>query len=117
MEEQAGTIRHLSCEPFMDISAGLEKIARELNALCSNRVEQVHCAIHINPEAAITDACSLVETVCKHILRDKLIDLPSDQSIQSLWKSVTKSLGSTPAEQADPELRGMCGGLFTVAQN
>lgn len=69
-----------------------------------------------DPASAITRACSLVETVCKHLLEKLGRSLPADKSIYPLFKTTAKELGLDPAEQANPELKGLCGGLATVVQ-
>jgi hypothetical protein len=70
-----------------------------------------------DPANAISRACSLIETVCKHLIADLQVDLPADQSIQPLFKAAARALGLDPTQQANSELQGLCRGLATVVQN
>ncbi|UUO07889.1 abortive infection family protein [Blastopirellula sp. J2-11] len=73
--------------------------------------------IATDPASAIARACSLTESVCKHLLDDLGIDRPNDQSISPLFKTTASALDLDPANQAEEELRKLCGGLASAVQN
>lgn len=46
-----------------------------------------------DPEAAVTAACSMLESVCRSILVSRSIDLPKSLDIKSLYREVREPLG------------------------
>lgn len=74
-----------------------------------------------DPEAAVTAACSTVESMCRSILHELGEPLPSKQDISSLYRAVRKPLSLSP-EQADlpPEIaediRKVLSGLVTTIE-
>lgn len=118
MAAEATTILELTSDPSLCVSASFEQAAKELGYdRAMTDWKEAQSAVHTDPENAITQASTLVETACKHILGDVKKGLPADQSILPLMRATCRALRLDPAEQADPELKGLCGGLITVAQN
>jgi hypothetical protein len=118
MQIQAKLVHDLAEGPAASVSAEFERLAEGIGyerAIADWKEAQA--AIHVNPDRAITLACTLLETVCKHVLASLKQELPKDQSIRSLFSATAKSLGLDPNDQAEPELRGLSGGLASVAQN
>ena len=111
-------VDQLTNAPASAIALPLESVAERLGY--GRVVDDWRAAqeeVQANPDGAITAACTLVETVCKHILGDMKETLPADQSIHHLYKAVTKKLNLDPADQAEAEMRKLCGGLATATQN
>lgn len=52
--------------------------------------------IEKDPEASITAACSMVESVCRSILTSRSLPLPKTMDIQTLYKVVREPLGLSP---------------------
>jgi hypothetical protein len=118
MHNAAMTVQQLTATPTLAVGAAFTEVASQIGY--QTVVQDWRAAagdIVLDPPNAIARACSLTESVCKHLLADLGVDLPADQSIQPLFKATAKALGLDPAEQADPELKGLCRGLSTVAQN
>lgn len=74
-----------------------------------------------DPEDAITAACSTVESVCKSILAELGITLPSKRDVQGLYKAVKRPLGLNPDRtdwDADTinDVRLVLGGLASAVQ-
>jgi hypothetical protein len=119
--EVAGSVTQiddLAKNPSSAVASAFEQAASQLgyqHAITEWRNAQAD--VYSNPSAAITRASSLIETVCKHILSDAKAALPSNQAIQSLVSAAMRAVGLDPAVQVEPELRGICGGLSSVAQN
>jgi len=69
-----------------------------------------------DPEDAVTSACSLVESVCKCILEEMGVSLPSNQDIQHLSDALARQLNLSPARQnIEPDIKQILGGLKSVA--
>lgn len=111
------TVRRITENPSFAIAASFEQNARELGF---DRIleewKRAQSEILVNPEDAITHASSLIETLCKHLLEKMSVPVPNNQIVTTLFKETAKSLGLDPANQANPELTGLCGGLNTVTQ-
>lgn len=70
--------------------------------------------VEVDPAAAVTAACAIVEAVCKVYLEDEKLPLPSEQTIKPLWKAVQATLGFDPAQMADDDLKRVLSGLTSV---
>ena len=74
-----------------------------------------------DPEAAVTAACSTVESMCRSILEELGEPLPAKQDVTGLYRAVRKPLGLSP-EQTDfpPEIaedvRKVLSGLVTTLE-
>lgn len=72
-----------------------------------------------NPEGAITQACSAVESVCKCILDELNQPYPNKQDISGLVKEVSKHLNLSPGRkdipaESESDIRQILGGLVGV---
>lgn len=72
--------------------------------------------VHSDPSSAVTGASSLIETVCKHILKKMDQELPQKQTIQSLFKAAAKVVGLDVDSQVNDDLKQIAAGLASVAQ-
>lgn len=69
-----------------------------------------------DPEDAVTSACSLVESVCKCVLEEMHVELPSKQDVGHLTNALAKELNLSPARQdIVPDIKQILGGLQSVA--
>ena len=84
----------------------LAAIDREFSR-CMENVES-------DPPAAITAACSILESVCKVYIEDKDLEMPSKQSIVPLWKIVSNHIGLEPSRFEDDDIRKILSGLISV---
>jgi len=74
-----------------------------------------------DPEDAVTAACSVVESVCRSVLGELRLPLPTQLDIQGLYKAVREPLGLSPGkEDVEPEIaadvRAILGGLNSAVQ-
>ena len=85
-------------------------------------LERALMAVDVDPESAVTSACSVIESVCRSIIVE--LDptaMPAKMDIQSLYRAVSKPLGLSPGQDglspaiAD-DVRMTLGGLNTVIQ-
>jgi Abortive infection C-terminus len=71
-------------------------------------------SIETKPKEAITAACAMIESLCKVYIADEGLETPADQSVKSLWKVVSKSLGFDPASIEDDDLKKVLSGLISI---
>jgi hypothetical protein len=74
-----------------------------------------------DPEDAVTAACSIVESVCRSVLGELSLPLPSQLDIQGLYKAVREPLGLSPGKEDVPaeiaaDVRAILGGLNSAVQ-
>lgn len=79
-------------------------------------------SVESDPEIGVTAACAVVESVCRSILFELKIDLPSKQDISGLYRSVRDPLGLDPMKEGlAPEIvadvRSVLSGLATSIQS
>lgn len=112
------SVESIAADPSSAITSSFTKVASTLGYKEVIRVwRDAQSAVFTNPDAAITKACSLVESVCKHIIHDAGAELPSRQDMQGLYKCASKCLKLDADGQADADLRGLCSGLNTTASS
>jgi hypothetical protein len=70
--------------------------------------------IEADPPSAVTAACAIVEATCKTIIAEDGLTMPTDQSIQPLWRTVQAHLQLHPTKAVDTELRQTLSGLVSI---
>lgn len=78
-------------------------------------------SVREDPEDAVTAACSLIEAVCRSILIELGLPLPSKKDIEGLLKAVQEPLGLSPGRtdlpaEIEQDIRQILGGLTSVAK-
>jgi len=68
----------------------------------------------VDPEAAITSARSLLETVLKHILDETSTAWGRSDDLPSLYKKAAKALNLAPEQHSEEVFRQILGGMTTV---
>lgn len=71
-------------------------------------------SLESDPPAAVTAACSLLESLFKVILDEDGVPLPAKETIKPLWAAVQHNLGLNPALVADDDIRRILSGLASV---
>lgn len=74
-----------------------------------------------DPELAVTSACAVVESVCRSILVELGIELPSKQDIGGLYRALREPLGLDPMKEGlSPEIvadvKRVLSGLITTVE-
>src|SRR5690606_15539892 len=69
-----------------------------------------------DPEAAITSARSLIETVCKHILDEKEVEYDDTVELPKLYKQTANSLNLSPDQHSEQLFKQILGGCQTVVE-
>lgn len=67
-----------------------------------------------DPPAAVTAACSILESLFKLILEDEGKPLPQKETVKPLWAAVQDHLGLNPAKVSDDDIRRILSGLTSV---
>jgi hypothetical protein len=67
-----------------------------------------------DPPAALTAACSILESLFKQYLEDEGIALPKVPTLKPLWTLVQASLGLRPGDMVDDDLKKILQGLATA---
>jgi hypothetical protein len=75
-----------------------------------------------DPDASVTAACSLIESVCRSILAELEVPLPSKQDISGLYRAVREPLGLSPEKEGlsaeiVADVRAVLSGLVTAVQS
>ena len=65
-------------------------------------------------DGAITNARTLIETVCIHILDECNEDYKDDGNLMKLYKSVSKVLNMSPDCYEDDAIKQICSGFFSI---
>lgn len=77
--------------------------------------ERALANIERDPPAAVTAACSILESLFKVYIEDnKAIGMPGDQSLKALWKAASKHLGLDPSAIEDDDLRKILSGMNSI---
>jgi len=71
-------------------------------------------SVETDPPAAITAACSILESLCRIYIEAHGLQTPRDQTLGPLWSIVRQHLGLSPSGQVSEDLRKILGGLSTV---
>ncbi len=85
----------------------MAKVTSELSAMAEgidfdtvNRdLDRALRSVEADPEIGVTAACAVVESVCRSILVELKIDLPSKQDITGLYRAVRDPLGLDPMKE------------------
>ena len=67
-----------------------------------------------DPPAAITAACSILESLFRVYIEDNRLDLPGEQSLKPLWKIASKHIGLDPSSIEDDDIRKILSGLNSI---
>jgi hypothetical protein len=77
---------------------------------------RAYANIEQDPQAALTAACAILESVCKTYLETEAPEsMPSKQVLGPLWQEAAKHLGLSPKDLADNDLKRILQGLFGIA--
>lgn len=109
------TLENALNAPVRDAEVALEIASRQLGYKdIYPDWRSAQASVYTDPREAVTRSSSLIESVCKHILDTKKVQLPKDQSIQPMLKTTLNVLGLEPKGQSNEDLRQMAGGIISV---
>lgn len=78
--------------------------------------DRAYKSIETDPGAAVTAACTILESVCKCYLEEQGLALPNKQVLGTLWPTVAKHLGLSPKDVADDDLKRILQGLYSTGR-
>jgi hypothetical protein len=87
--------------------------ARDLGEV-DKEFERSLAHVESDPPAAIAAACSILESLFKVYIEDNGLELPGDQSLKPLWKTVSKHVGFDPSAVEDEDIKKILSGLNSV---
>jgi hypothetical protein len=70
--------------------------------------------VQSDPEASLTAACAIVESLCQIYIEEHNLPKPTKETIKDLWKVVASDLGFDPASIEDDDLRRVLSGLSSI---
>jgi hypothetical protein len=70
--------------------------------------------VEAEPDAAITSARTLLESVCLHVLHERGVAYTNDGDLQRLYRRTVQELQIAPDQQTDQAFRQLTGGCLTV---
>lgn len=115
LDELASQPAHTILPHLSQVSAAwtLDTLEREFQRAFEN--------LDRDPEAAVTAACSMLESVCKSIIAARQITVPKSLDIQSLYKAVREPLGLSPNKdvidsEIEADVRTILSGLSNSIQ-
>ena len=65
-------------------------------------------------DGAITNARSLVESICKYILDEKRIEYSEKEKLASLYKKVSSAMNMDPSQYEEKPLKEVLSGCFSI---
>lgn len=77
--------------------------------------ERALANVEADPPAAITAACSILESLFKVYIEDTDgLEMPSDQSLKPIWRTASKHLGLDPSAMEDEDIKKVLSGLNSI---
>jgi hypothetical protein len=71
-------------------------------------------SVQVDPPAAVTAACAIIESLCKIYIADVGLEMPNKKDLRGVWKVVQDHLGLKPDVVEDNDLRGILTGLAAI---
>ena len=102
-------------EGLLSPSKSLDDFLRDRNLPAVRKeFERAYDKLVTDPADAVTAACAILEATCKTIIAEENLTLPSDQTLQPLWRVVRGHLGLAPTSELQDDLKKILGGLASV---
>lgn len=79
-------------------------------------VERALKTVDQDPPAAVTAACSLLESLCKAYIEDESLTWPTSKTLSPLWSVTAKHIGLSPDQLHDQDLKRILSGLFSIVE-
>ncbi len=95
-------------------------VAETLTALSSDHVHEAWRDASVrrldDPDGAITSARTLLETVCKHVLDDMMVEYEDGFTLPKLYRMTAEALQLAPSQHTEPILKQVLGGCTAVVE-
>lgn len=100
------------------VTAPSRTLGQKLRELSISEIEEeferAHRSVDLDPPAAVTAACAILEALCKAYLAEHGLDLPSNQTVKPLWSMVSKHLKIAPESVEEDDLKRILSGLTSI---
>lgn len=104
------------------IATGISLPVRQLDDVLRNRdlggvnaeFDRALVSVSSDPGSAATAACAILESLCRVYIEDEKLEMPTDRSIQPLWRVVQADLGLDPKSVDESDLRQVLRGLSSI---
>lgn len=122
LEPAGRTMRLVEIVAMAAVTGELSAMAAGIDFDTASRdLDRALRAASDDPEIAVTAACAVIESVCRSILFELRLDLPSKQDISGLYRAVRDPLGLDPAKEGLAseivnDVRAVLSGLVTSVQ-
>lgn len=94
----------------------LSQMVTERNLIgVQHEFERIISNLDSDPPAAVTAACSFLESLFKSYIADESLTLPADQSVLPLWKVIRTHLGLILGDFADDNLKRILSGMARLS--
>jgi hypothetical protein len=118
MRSKVAALEQITFAPPTFAVAEFEQLARELGyGQIVSEWRKAQLTAVSDPESAIRMACVLIESVCKHILKDKKEGRDPKADLPTLFKKIRQVLNIDPSQAGAEPIRNICTGLITVVEN
>jgi hypothetical protein len=117
LQHQGGSVRLVAAGRSSPV---LSALALKIETLdfdtVTHDLDRALSSVDVDPEDAVTSACSVVESICRSILVELDMPLPAKKDIQNLYKAVREPLGLSPSrsdinEEIASDVQTILGGL------
>jgi hypothetical protein len=88
---------------------------RDLTGL-QTEFDRIYGNVESDPACAVTASCALLESLFRTYIEENGLEMPSEQSIKPLWKTVRKELNLGLALVNDEDLRTILSGLAAIVE-
>ena len=92
-----------------------ERLAKDGVTAVETEYQRAYEQVEVDPPAAVTAACAILEAVCKTYLETEGHQLPNKQVLGTLWSETSARLGLSPKDVADLDLKRILSGLASIA--
>jgi hypothetical protein len=99
------------------VSSSFEGIIRSRN-LGGLQIEfdRISANVNIDPAAAVTASCALLESLFKIYISVEKLEMPSDKTIKPLWNVVRRHLKLEPDREQNDDVRAVLVGLGSIVE-
>lgn len=96
-------------------SSSLRRIIEERNITAlDTEFQRATSSVQVDPPAAVTAACAILESLCKIYIEDESLEMPTKQTLKPLWSTVQTHLGLKPEGDLQYDLNRIFSGLTSV---
>ena len=113
--------RHVGVVGIPGVTAAKQALRGTDTSYVAQQITRMESSVYDDPDLAIGTAKELLETICKSILEERGVDVPSGAKLPQLVKLTSKELQLTPADirdaaKASDTIKRLLSNLATITQ-